>query len=303
MGLLHRNCRSAGLSRGTSRQDGRWQGSLEASDGSSDEGSLGFDPPLEFMGTFSYLCDSEGRMEMSLDYVGPDPLSGQRPVPQEHPPDVEADTRDESKDLPGDTLVRSPVFDGGENMDVQGNQTHIVSRKPARRAKGKVLGIRNRKGGSRHVRSNGESCILTPEWYRMVSSWARKEFRLEPSPLPEFQGDHAAKLNPSSTSSRRQQKERMPMLTRDQNGRPMGHFVLWSDHTLFLHPKESEITGIVKNSRRDGARRVIFVAVRTKETWFWLLVEVTVSWWDLAQDEPIFQDVHGGQHMQEPETQ
>ena len=47
------------------------------------------------------------------------------------PPNVEVDTRDESKDLPGDTLVRSPVFDDGEKMDVQGNQAHIVSRKPA----------------------------------------------------------------------------------------------------------------------------------------------------------------------------
>ena len=102
-----------------------------SSDGSSDEGSLDFDPFLEFMGNFSYLCNSEGRMEISVDYVGPDPLNRQRPVPQEQSQDVEVDTRDESKDLPGHTLVRSPVFTGVENMDLQGNQAHLVSRKPA----------------------------------------------------------------------------------------------------------------------------------------------------------------------------
>ena len=36
------------------------------------------------------------------------------------------------------------------------------------------------------------------------------------------------------------------MLTRDQNGRPIGYFVPWSDHTFSLHPKESKIAGIVK---------------------------------------------------------
>ena len=39
-------------------------------------------------------------MEMSVDYVGPDPLNRQRHVPQEHPPDVEVDMWDESKYLP-----------------------------------------------------------------------------------------------------------------------------------------------------------------------------------------------------------
>ena len=77
-----------------------------SSDGSSDEGLLGFDPPLGFLRNFGYLCDSEGRPEMSLDYVGPDPLNRQEHVPQQHPPDVEVDTRDESKDLPDETLVR-----------------------------------------------------------------------------------------------------------------------------------------------------------------------------------------------------
>ena len=84
-----------------------------SSDRCSEEGSLGFDPPLGFMGSFGYLCDSEGRLEISVDYVGPDPLHRQRHVPQEHPTDVEVDTRDESKDLPGDNLVRSPVLDCG----------------------------------------------------------------------------------------------------------------------------------------------------------------------------------------------
>ena len=106
-------------------------GNDPSSDGSSDRRSLDFDPPLGFMGSFGYLCDSEGCMEMLVDYVGPDPLNRQRRVPQDHPPDMEVDTRDESKDLPGDTLIRSPVFDHGKNMAVQGNQAHIVSRKPA----------------------------------------------------------------------------------------------------------------------------------------------------------------------------
>ena len=105
-----------------------------SSDGSSNEGALGFGPPQEFMGNFGFLCDSESRMEMSVDFVGPDPLHRQRHVPQGHAPDVEVDARDESKDLPGDTLVRSPVFDDGENMDIKGNQAHILSRKPAIRA-------------------------------------------------------------------------------------------------------------------------------------------------------------------------
>ena len=112
-----------------------------SSDGSSNEGSLGFDPPLGFTGNFSYLCDSKSLMEMSVDYVGPDPPNHQPHVPQEHPPDGELDKQEESKDLPGDTLVRSPVFDPGANMDVQGNQAHNVSWKPAGRAKGKVLRI------------------------------------------------------------------------------------------------------------------------------------------------------------------
>ena len=55
--------------------------------------------------------------------------------------------------------------------------------------------------------------------------------------------------------------------------------------------------------RWDGARGVIIVLVRNKETWFWSLGDVTVNWWDLPRDEPNFQDVHGGQHMQEPDTQ
>ena len=242
-------------------------------------------------------------MEMYVDYVGPDPLKRQRHVPQEHPPDVEVDTRDESKDLPGDTLVRSPVFDSGENMDVPGNQAHIVSGKPARRAKRKVRRIRKRQGGSRYVRPTGESCILTPEGYQIVCDSAGEEFRPDLNPLPKFQGDHASKPNLCSTCSRRQQKNRMRMLTRHQNVHPMGYFVPWTDHTLFLHPKGSEIAGIVKKCRWDGARGVIVVPVRTKETWFWSLGEVTVNWWDLPRDEPIFQDVQGGQHMQEPDTQ
>ena len=217
-------------------------------DGFSNEGSLGFDPPLELMGNVGYLSDSEGRMEMSVDYVGPEPLNCQRHVPQEHPPDVKVDTLDESEDLRGDTLVRSPLSDSSEITDVQGNQAHIVSRKPAERVKGKVLRIQNRKGGSRYVRSTGESCMLTPEWYKMICDWARKEFRPELNPLPKFQGDNASKPNPLLTSSRRQHRERMQMLTCDRNGRPMGSFVPWSDHTLFLHPKESEIAGIFKNS-------------------------------------------------------
>ena len=131
-------------------------------------------------------------------------------------------------------------------MNVQGNQAHIVSRKPAQRAKGKVLRIRNCKGGFRYVRSTGESCILTPEWYKIVCDWAGEEFRPELNPFPKFQRDHASKPNPSSTSSRRKQKKRMRMLTRDQNGRRMGYFVPWSDHWLFLHPKESKIACIVK---------------------------------------------------------
>ena len=91
-------------------------------DGFSNEGSLGFDPPLELMGNFGYLSDSEGRMEMSVDYVGPEPLNCQRHVPQEHPPDVKVDTPDESEDLRGDTLVRSPHSDSSEFTDVQGNK-------------------------------------------------------------------------------------------------------------------------------------------------------------------------------------
>ena len=70
-----------------------------------------------------------------------------------------------------------------------------------------------------------------------------------------------------------------------------------------MHSKESEIAGKVKKSRWDGATGVIIGPVRTKETWFRSLGEVTVNWWDLLQDEPIFQDVHGGKHMQEPDTQ
>ena len=135
-------------------------GADPSSDGSSDQGSLGFDPPLGFIGVVGFLCDSEGRMEMLVDYVGPKPLNRQRHVPQEHPPDVEVDTWDESKDLRGDTLVWSPFFYGGENMDVQGNPAHPVSRKPVRRAKDLVLRMRNRKGGSRYVRCTGESYIL-----------------------------------------------------------------------------------------------------------------------------------------------
>ena len=40
-----------------------------------------------------------------------------------------------------------------------------------------------------------------------------------------------------------------------------------------------------------------------KKTWFWSLGEVTVNWWDLARDEPVFQDDHGGQHKLETDTQ
>ena len=108
-----------------------------------------------------------------------------------------------------------------------------------------MLRIRNHKGECRYVRTTGESCILTLEWYKMVCDLAGKDFRPELNPLPKFQGDNAAKPNPLSTSSRRRQKKPMRMLTRDQNSRPMGFFVPWSDHTLFLHPKESEIAGII----------------------------------------------------------
>ena len=72
---------------------------------------------------------------------------------------------------------------------------------------------------------------------------------------------------------------------------------------MILHPKECEIPGIVKKCGWDGARGVIILPVRTKENWLWSLGEVTVNWWDLPRDEPIFQDVHGGQHMQGPDTQ
>ena len=118
--------------------------------GSSDGGWLCFDRPLGFMVNFGYLCDSEGRMELSVDYVGPDPLSCQRHVPQEQPPDVEVDTWDESQGLPGDTLIRSPVFDHGGN-ECPGQPSPYCFQESARRAKGKVLRICNRKGGSRYV--------------------------------------------------------------------------------------------------------------------------------------------------------
>ena len=137
----------------------------------------------------------------------------------------------------------------------------------------------------------------------MVCDWAGEEFRPELNPLRKFQGDHASQPNASLTSTRRQQIKCMRILTREQNGRPMDFFVPWSDHTLLLHTKESESAGIVKECRWDGARGVIIVPVRTKETWFWSLGELTVNWWDRPRDEPIFQDVHGGQHMQEPDTQ
>ena len=152
------------------------------------------------------------------------------------------------------------------------------------------------------MRCTRESCILTPEWYKMVCDSAWEEFRPELNPLPKFQGDHASKPNRTSTSGRRQQKTRMRMLTRDQNGHPMCYFVPWSEYTLFLHPKEFEIARIVKKCRWDGAGGVGIVPIRTKESWFWSLGEVTVNWWDLPWDEPMFQDVHGGQHVQEPDT-
>ena len=44
------------------------------------------------------------------------------------------------------------------------------------------------------------------------------------------------------------------MLTCDKNGRPMGYFVPWSEHTVFLHPKASEIASIVTKCRLEGAR-------------------------------------------------
>ena len=106
--------------------------------------------------------------------------------------------------------------------------------------------------------------------------------------MPNFQGDHASKLNPSSTSSKQQQKKSVRVLTRDQSGRPMGYFVPWSDQTFFLHPKESGIADIVKKCRWDGARGVIIVPVGTKETRFWSLGKVTVNWWDLPRNEAIF---------------
>ena len=70
----------------------------------------------------------------------------------------------------------------------------------------------------------------------------------------------------------------MRILTRDQKGRPLGFLVLWSNHTLFLHPKEYEIAGIVEKCRWDCARGLITVPVGTKETWFWSIGEVTVNW-------------------------
>ena len=74
----------------------------------------------------------------------------------------------------------------------------------------------------------------------------------------------------------------------DQNCRPMGYFVPSSDNSLFMHPKESEIAVRVKKYRWDGAWGVIIVPVRTKETWFWSLGEVTVNWSDLRRDEKNF---------------
>ena len=41
----------------------------------------------------------------------------------------------------------------------------------------------------------------------MVCDWAGAEFRPELNPLPKFQGDRVSKPNPSSSSSRRQQKK------------------------------------------------------------------------------------------------
>ena len=137
----------------------------------------------------------------------------------------------------------------------------------------------------------------------MVCNSAGERFSPELNPLPKFQGDHASKPNLSSISGRRQQEKPERMLTCDQKCRPMGYFVPWSDHTFFLHLEESEIAGIGFKCRWDGGRGVIIVPVRTNKTWFWLLEEVTVNWWNLARDEPIFQDVHGGQHKHDPDTQ
>ena len=90
--------------------------------------------------------------------------------------DVEVDTRDESKDLPGETPVRSPVFDVGENMDFRGKQAHIVSRKPARQAKGKVLRICNRKGGTRHLRSTENVVSQSPSGIKWSAIGPGKSF-------------------------------------------------------------------------------------------------------------------------------
>ena len=95
----------------------------------------------------------------------------------------------------------------------------------------------------------------------------------------------------------------MRMLTHDQNGRPMGLFVPWSDHMLFLHSKESETASVLKKCGLDAAREVIIVRVRTKEIWFWSLEEITVHLWDLPRDAPVSQEAQGGQHMEEPDTQ
>ena len=137
----------------------------------------------------------------------------------------------------------------------------------------------------------------------MTCDCTGEEFRPELNPLSKFQGDLASNPNALLPSSRRRQKERMRMLTRDQNGRAMCCFVTWSNHTLFLHAKESQIASKVKKCRWDGARGVIIVPVRTKESWLWSSGEVTVNWWDLPRDEPIFQGVHGGEYKQEADTQ
>lgn len=68
---------------------------------------------------------------------------------------------------------------------------------------------------------------------------------------------------------------------------------VWSHLTLWMNPPFEAIAEVVEKLIDDGGRGLLLVPIWESEEWWQSLETVTLDWWDLPRDCPIFQDEAG----------
>ena len=249
---------------------------------SGDEGSLGFDPPDEFIGWFGYSRDHEdvefGAMNISvMDQQDP---QDKAPIASPAPTGV-------SQEIP---TIRPRQFAG-------------IPRKLRRPGV-----IKN------------ERYDLHPLWRETLCEWAGRALgTTEPlqrtlTPLDRLgtvsgvreKGRQWRELGQRSRERRVRKRNRTGLSPpRKTEKAPKGYMCPWEGehHTWFLFPPAPELPETVQKVIWEGGKGVRVVPARKREMWFWSLGEIEVAWWDISKGEGIFWDGKGKMLSQEAHLQ